>query len=262
MFQWIKKSLLAVIFIILIILLIVSNLFLILTLSLSYDNVRESAIPYLKELLYQKFSEDQVLNLYDSSKRVCENDIQVDFNVRASLFNGKYEFPRLSLNCQELAITNNQTFDDLLIEKALFIHYYSQEKIDCSFFSCLKTFSSNPLIFLSESGKNFFFGKFLWIAGFIIFLVLLTFFLFENKNNYLAYLGILLILSSLSTFILMKLNLFIENSDIIILKIISILLSQSKSIFALFISIGAVFLIIGIVLEIIKKKEEKEVNNK
>ncbi|MEK6879385.1 MAG: hypothetical protein AABY22_07255 [Nanoarchaeota archaeon] len=240
----------SLIFILLVVLLLVGNIFLTISLSLMYGNVRTNLKPYLTDLVEEKFAPNQINKFYDAGIDFCRGGVRDKFVIQTVLFpSDKYASPELSLTCDELSRYTNDTVINAMLEKAIYFNYFGQQDLECSWFSCVQTFTENPLVLLSKQSKDFFVTKFFIFFFLSLVLLVLTFFLFENKKNFFIYLGLLLIIGSLSPLLISKIALFLNSTDAVFLKLFSTFFSQGKKLFVILLALGLVSLGFGIISE-------------
>lgn len=259
MLGWLKRTLLTILFVIILVLLIIGNLFFVLTLSLQYENVKGNLGPYIQEILNEKYSPAQVGKFYDAGESICSAGVSQNFVLQVAPFDSKYNFPKPVLTCDEISELNETTVLNYAIDKSIYTYYYSQEPLNCSFISCTKEIFKNPLFLLSDEAHDFFLNKLLWFYGLAVLILFGCFFLFSEKNDYFVYGGILIMLSAVP---FMKINLFFNSSEIIILNVMSVLLSEARLVFLIMLVIGLILAIGGVVWGLMKKKPKESVEEK
>lgn len=138
---------------------------------------------------------------------------------------------------------------------------YYEEYPRCDFWNCLKETGSAQFL-VSQKAKDYWSSKVKYLVIFSLILVVLIFFILENKFNLPFVLGGSLILAGLpllkiESFVItisrpfLKGLEFIKYSDTSILRsIISIFFTKAGSVFSWFLSFGILFLIVWLVLRV------------
>jgi len=241
--------------IILFLTLLLGNVFLVLSMSLQYDNVRDALVPLAREFVGDKSElvlEDFNLTVemeeaQEAMQEFCKNDTDYVFSE------GGYTF---DLPC-ELVNESPETFFEEGIENIVEQTYYKE--YDCDFWDCFG--EGLPFFLISEKAKDYWKEKFYFAIVASLIFVVLMFFLVVQKQNFPILFGSLLALSSLPLLKLGGLASVIGGDAAADLT--SFFFSSSNGIFwALFI-IGLIILGLGIAWRIlthdsIKKKLSKK----
>ena len=255
---FIRGSLLVFVSILLFIILLLGNTFFVLSSSLKYENVQEELGPILED-----FTEDQLniieedFNLTEEMEEArefmeehCQNESSYVFSE------GGYTFV---IPCDILDEVGDSlsAIVDQGIENIIEQIYY--DDYDCKFWDCFKG-TELPLFLVSEKAKNYWQEKFyLTLIAFFV-LVVLIFFLTENKQNTPIIVGSLLVLSSLPLLKLEKIVGSITGDSY--LAFVGIFFSKIGSVFWIVFIAGLIILGAGIALRFlpgifIKKKFSK-----
>lgn len=228
----IRGGLVVIVSVLLLLTFIVINVFLTLTWSLEYDVVKSEITPIIKELVLSEMNLDEeinrdveIMNLY------CENNSEYVFSYEEEVF----VIP-CNIVSQGSDVIFNYGIDSLVSEV-----YY--QDYDCKFLDCLKEDFTSPFFLVSEKSKNYWKNKFYLGLIFSIFLVIVLFFLVEQKQNSLILPGSMMIIASLP---FMKLNWLLSFfSDNAFLQFFTFMFSQSYNVFLIFLIIGIIILIAG-----------------
>ncbi|MDO8623694.1 MAG: hypothetical protein Q7R52_05605 [archaeon] len=246
--NFIKKSLLVILCIILLISFIAMNAFFVLSSSLEYKNIQSAVKPLLKEVIYGVDS-TETEKTFEKMKLYC-NQNNTDYVISE-------EGRVISIPCQEILTGTPDTIVNLQIDKFIQSNYY--KKYECNFWQCFKS-EKTPFFLVSETSKNYFLGKFYLALIISLILIALIFFLVEFKRNALTITGILLIISSLPFAKLSTFAYLFTNKDII--NILSMIFAQAYEIFMIALVLGIVLTGIGIGLTIWDSRKTSSKNKK
>ncbi len=184
---FIRRGLFVIVSLALLFALIAGSFFWTLSQSLNY----EVLAPQLKEVA--KDVTNNQMNL--------KNDISIKYSQMSShcMNNSEYRFYNDNLkhefvfSCSLVLNGTDAVFDNAIDELVKDIYF---REYDCDFWDCaLKT--GSPFFLISQKAKNYWNEKFMIALAISILLVVLLFFLINNKMNLPIYLGSVLILSSL-----------------------------------------------------------------
>lgn len=232
--------------------LILLNLFLVLTLSLSYTNVQ----PHLKSVINDSLDKlninSNIEKGYFAMTVYCQNNSEYVFKDEQT--NLVFVIP-----CSTV-IEGKEKVIDFAVDSILDQSYY--KNYQCSFFSCFQ--QKDPSFLISKFAQDYWRTKFYSVLIFSFILLIILFLFIDKKLNIFTTTGILVILSSIpfiktnliSSFLNSFFLLFIgndSNNPIInsLMKIIfSIFLSKSSFVFKIIFSIGLFLLITGIILKL------------
>jgi hypothetical protein len=215
-----------------------SILFLILSTSLTYDNVQNQSVSIIHNVLENSFNITSVVaKNYPFMQMYCQNHDSYIFSAENYTFNIPCS---VSLKGQEAIIEEG-------IKEVIHQVYYKD--YGCRFFDCFKK-TEVPVFLISETSKNSFSNLFLISLGVSLLLSALAFFLIEKKTSLPILAGSVLIIAALP---LMKVgNLVNLLSDKIYFQFIKIFFSESRAISIIFLIIGGVLLIAGLIFKICK----------
>lgn len=240
--NFIKKSFLVILCIVLLISFIAMNALFVISSSLEYNYIQSSVKPILKDVIFKDMDKAEFEKNFEAMKLYCQQN-----NTEYVLFQDNNV---ITIQCSDILNGTSESIVDLQIDKFIQDNYY--KKYECSFIQCFK--SEKPLFFvLSESTYNYFNSKFYISILISLILIALIFFLVEFKRNVLTLIGILLILSSLP---FAKFNLFTGLiTDTNILNILTLVFAKAYTIFLISFVLGILFLGAGIGLKIWGNKE-------
>ncbi len=216
---------------------LLANLFLVLTLSLNYENVREESTTLVKDFLKEIDITNALKQAYPLISFYCQNYSEYVFN---------YQGYTLDIPCSIVSQGENAIIEEGVRDLVKSVYY---AKYECNFLDCPNK-SQLPLFLISEKAHDFWENKFYLslIISFVLFI--LVFLLVEKKTNALILSGSLLIVSAVP-FIKLDylLSLF---SDKIIFKFLGVFFSQAYYVSIKTLVIGIGLLVLGIVLDIFK----------
>ncbi|MBR9702365.1 hypothetical protein GOV13_05590 [Candidatus Pacearchaeota archaeon] len=219
------------------------NIFLTMDMSLDYDNVKPELTAVIKEVAAGQIDLDsEVDSRIDEMNSYCEN------NTNVSEFVFSEQDQTFVVSCETIAQGSeavlNQSIDGMVEEG-----YYKE--YDCDFIDCIRELDlSQPFVLVSAKAKDYWKGKFYFSLIVSLILIVLVFFLVEQKFNLPIVVGIVMVLSSLP---FMKINWLLSFfADQMYLQIFSIFLSKSYTVFLIMFSLGLFILILGVVLRFFK----------
>ncbi len=219
--------------------LLIGNLFLTISWSLEYENVKPEINSIIKE------NTESILNeKYSSMVEHCQDKTEFVFIEQEHVF----EIP-----CDIVSKGAESVIDygiNDIVETAYYTNY------SCTFFDCFSEEKITQLFLVSEQFKNYLEGKlyFLLVTGIILILAMFVF--IEKKTNLPFVIGIIFIISSLP---FIKLNWIISYIFSLIpsflnptgsLKFLPLFFSESYTAFLISFIIGVILIITGILLKI------------
>ena len=213
------------------------NLFGILSLSLTYENVQNQSVPIVQTALQDSNMTNKIQEVYPLIQAVCQTSPNYIFVV------ANYS---ITIPCT-VALQGS----DAIIKEGIknVIHQIYYTNYDCDFLNCIKS-SQLPVFLLSEKAYNFWIEKFRISLAVSFVLLVLLLFLLEKKANMPILSGILLAISS-SIFI--KLDLIFNSlSNKMVSQILKVFFSQSFYFSLKVLIVGIVFIGIGILLKMFK----------
>jgi hypothetical protein len=216
------------------------NIFLTLNLSLDYEYVKPELVSVIKDVVEKEINlmggTEEILGLMELS---CQNNSIFTFNDSVSGY--VFEIPCETVAEGSEAVINYQIND--FVEKV----YY--EDYNCNFINCLKEleYPSNSLFFVSEKAKDYWKNKFYLTLIISIVLIVLIFFLIEQKPNLPIVVGSMLAISALP---FMKLNwIFSFVSGITFLQFFTVFFTKAYTVFLISLISSLIILGIGIGLK-------------
>jgi hypothetical protein len=251
-----RGGLLVIVSILLFLTLLLGNIFLILSMSLQYDNVRDALVPLIREfvedqsdLIVEDFNlTDEMEEAQEVMQDYCKNNTDYIFSE------GGYTFV---VPCELANETPETLFEegiDTIVEQTYYKEY------DCGFWDCFGQ-EELPFFLISEKARDYWKEKFYFAIVASLILVVLIFFLVAQKQNFPILFGGLLAVSSLPLLKLDSLTSVIGGDATA--DFTSFFFSSSSGIFWTLFIIGLVILGLGIAWRIlthdsIKKKLSKK----
>ena len=212
--------------------LFVAGLFLTISLSLDYDNVREELIPVLKD------SSKSPVKISDTISK--DYTVMEEYCGSYSNYVVNYEGERVVIPCSVISQGKEAVIDygiDQFVQEVYFGNY------DCSFVGCFAEYEI-PFFVVSKKMQGDFltnFGLFLIV---IAILSILGFLASEKKSNFFILLSMLLVLSALP---FLKFDWFINLAGGSLQGLLSVFFNKSFLVFKSVAILGAVLLFIGLV---------------
>lgn len=253
---FLRGGLLVIVSILLFLTLLLGNIFLVLSISLQYDNVRDALLPLVQEFVEDKSNlivedfnlTEEMEEAQEIMRDYCNNNTDYVFSE------GGYTFV---VPCELVNETPETLFEegiDDIIEQTYYKEY------DCSFWDCFGE-EGLPFFLISEKAKDYWKEKFYFALVASLILVVLMFFIVGQKQNFPILFGSLLAISSLPLLKLGSLASVIGGDAAA--DFTSFFFSSSGGIFWTLFIIGLVILGIGIAwkiltLDSIKKKLSKQ----
>tara|TARA_Y100000034_G_scaffold41320_2_gene50841 strand:+ start:2497 stop:3291 length:795 start_codon:yes stop_codon:yes gene_type:complete len=244
-----KGGLLFIVSIVLLFSFLAGNIFLTLNMSLDYKILQSEFTPVIKDVAEKEFSISSVIvdEQFFLMELYCQNNSEYVFSESGYVF----EIP-----C-DVVIKGSDAVIEEGINGLLEDIYYKD--YECNFWNCLDK-SEVPYFLVSEKAKEYWKSKFYLSLLVSVVLVILIFFLVEQKYNLFTLTGSLLIISSLPLIKLERLSSFINYryvSDFLI-----VFFSKSYNVFLISFILGIIILGVGIGLRFympnsIKKKFSK-----
>lgn len=236
----IKGILLVIVCVLLFISLLIGNIFLTLTLSLDYDNIRVELGSVMKNVVIDNGNLKEIIekNL-PLMESFCQNNSEFVFENNNSF----YDFV---IPCSVVAQGSEAIIDyssKSLVEKI----YY--EDYSCDFWDCLEK-TSSPFFLISEKAKNYWSNKFYFSLLVSLVLVALMFFLVEKKSSLFIITGSLLMISSLPFMKLKWVLSFFSGKSF--LEFLTIFFTKSYAVFLTSLVLGILVIGIGLLLKLFK----------
>ena len=257
MFGWIRRGALYLIALVLIFILISANLFLTLGISLSYDNVKVNSVAVTEKMFEKELASGQVDAFYDQLVRECDESQLVSITKQGALIQIDDELNSPEVNCADLKASGKEGFISLIVGSFIEQNYYKE--YDCTFWECFNQEGlKKPFFIISEMAHKYFMKLFYFALLISVVLLVIAFLLMSHRTNILPYAGILIIISALP-FWKLDFMLSLSSIPIDIVQIISILFTDSFSVFLVDVIVGVLFIVFGVVLKIyfmIERHEE------
>lgn len=217
------------------------NVFLTLSMSLDYDVIQPELSSSIKGVIGSQMNlTEQVDNRLEAMEIYCVN------NSESFVFSeGDYTF---DVPC-EVVPQGSGVIEDYLINDIIEKSYY--QEYECSFIDCIRNFDlKQPFFLVSAKAYDYWKNKFYFSLIVSIILVVLVFFLVEQKFNFPIVVGTLMILSSLP---FMKINSLISLfTNEFYAQFFNIFLSKSYTVFLIMFILGIFILAIGLTLRFFK----------
>jgi hypothetical protein len=250
---FIRGALLVIISTIFFIALLLSNLFLTVSLSLEHETLYPEVQGLAKQTLQEYDIIPEINSNFERIEIYCLDKEYFSYN------SGEYSF---KIPCEVIKQGQEATID-YGIGKFINETYYSN--YDCEILDCIKE-SDKPFVLISEKTKDFFKQKFKLFLIISIALSILFFLLSEKKHSGLITLGILIGISAIPfKGVNWISSLFVDS---IVFEFIGLFFTRAHNVFLIMIIIGTVFFLAGLSWGTMKygfkvsrwfKKKEKEV---
>jgi len=211
------------------------------SLSLDYNNVKSELSSVIREITQNEigFSMNIIEEQYPEMESYCQNNTEFIFDDG---FSGQI----FIIPC-EVVLKGPEEILEYSINDIIEKVYYKD--YECTLVDCLKDIDTSFFL-VSEKARNYWKNKFYFILMLSLFLVVLVFFLIENKFNLFVSVGLLLTISSLP---FMKLNWVLSFvSDKFFLWFFKILFSKSHTTFLIVFSAGLFIFVFGLLLNFFK----------
>jgi hypothetical protein len=233
------------------------NLFGILSLSMTYDNVQNQSVSLVQTTIQNLNLTDKIQQAYPMMQAVCQANPNYVFAIT------NYS---LNLSCNVVM----QGTDAIITEGTKeVIHQIYYANYDCDFLNCIKS-TQLPLFLLSEKAYNFWIDKFRISLAVSFVLLVLLLFLVKKKENMPLLSGILLSVSSLP---FIKLDVLLNTfSNKMVSQFLKVFFSQAFYFSLRALIVGLVLIGLGIVFRLfdigffisnliskIKKTDDKKV---
>ena len=250
----IRSTLLFIVGLLLLGTLILGNLALTVSMSLSYDNFASEFKQIGKDVMDNEFGlTSQIRMEYPLMVVGCNNSSVYSFND--SKLNYSFEIP-----C-EVVLNGTESILDYSISESSKEFYY--KKYDCGIWECFKE-KGEPFVLVSEKARDYWTGKFYLLLFISILLVGAMVFLKENKIGAFFSVGIVVVLSSLP---FIKLNIFMgaifnflfsslmKNSVVAglspsaLIGVFSVFFAKSQKVFLIMFIIGLILIVVGLLIK-------------
>ena len=252
------KGLLIIVSVLLFIVLLLGNVFFVLSLSLNYENVQKELGPILKDFTGNELNiieEDfNMAGEMEKAKKFMEEHCQ---NESSYVFaEGGYTFV---IPCEILDEVEESpsALIDQGIENIVEQIYY--DDYDCEFWNCLEE-TGLPLFLVSEKAKNYWQEKFYFALMAFAVMIVLIFFLVERKQNTLIVVGSILALSSLPLFGLEKIIVSIVGTSYF--AFVGVFFNKINTVFWIVFLSGLIILGAGIALRFLNNDFIKKIFSK
>ncbi len=264
---------LLIVSVVLFIIFFLSGIFLVLSLSLKYDNVEREFTSIAKNLTQNKFNPiTEDFNLTKEINKIKTPMSEYCKNNSEYLFTSKdYNF---TLQCSSLEKIdeNPEILFDEGISKIIHSTYYANYS-DCNFWNCLskKNVSvlkkempimknNGMLVLISDKARIYWQEKFYYSLIVLLILILIVFLLVEQKQNALIIIGIL---TALSSFALSKIEKIMESFAGNYNVFLNLFFGKTGMVFKTMLILGIILILVGIVLKFaywdyLKKKLSKK----
>lgn len=204
--------------------------------SLKYENVKETLVPAVRELIGQSDGLTEGLESMSSAmKTYCENNQEYTF---------QYGETTMTIPCTIIE-QGTTAIVDYGIGKMIEQIYYKQ--YDCDFIDCFKQ-GELPIFVISQKSRDFWTSKFYLVLLAFVLLTLLMFFIIQKKSGLPIMLGSFFVIVSLIIWKIGSLIMNLMNAQI--KSLIEIFFSSSYSIFIKMLIIGIVLIVAGIILKV------------
>ena len=251
---FIRGGLLVIISILILITIIVGNMFLMVSMSLEYNNVNSQLKDVIQDINVSGESVTSIIDLSlpimqaSCSENAC-NISNESLTQNCSMMDSypiNYFNYSLNISCESIMNGSEFVYNES-IDKLSLVMYESD--YNCSgVISCFKESKGMPFFLLSKHTKDSQQSKFYWCLLVLVILTAILFLLTETKTNTPIILGSLLIIGSVPFIKMYEIVSWIFRWDFI--EFLRIFFSKSLSVFWLSFTIGVVLLVLGILLKI------------
>lgn len=237
---FIRGGLLVIASVLLFVILLAGSLMWTISLSLNYDNVKTGISEMVNSIAEDAGVklEEELTNKLPFIEEYCTGNQEYVFD---------YEGYTLNIPCDAVSQGAEGVISSAL--NNLVEDFYYKE-YDCGFWDCFGK-EELPLFLVSAKARDYWQGKFYWTLTASLVLIGAMFLFVHKKTNLPILAGSLIIVSSLP---LLKLGDILArfSSDSNVLRVLTLFLSESNSVFWTMIVIGAVLLVVGIFLKLFK----------
>jgi hypothetical protein len=250
---FIRGGLLLVVSVLFFIILLLGNIFLVLSFSLKYENVQKELSSVIGNLTEDKFNITEGFNLTEEMDEAVEFMKEHCRNETSYVFaEGGYTFV-IPCELLEEVEQNPQAIVEQGVENIIEQVYY--DDYDCGFWDCFKK-TGLPLFLVSEKAKNYWQDKFYLTLIAVAIIIVLIFFLVEHKQNVPIVVGSVLVLSSLPLLKLEKIISSIAGDSY--LAFIRVFFNETGRVFWLVLVLGLIILAAGIILKFLQRNLTKK----
>jgi hypothetical protein len=238
---FIRGGLLVIVSVVLFFSLLASGIFLSISMSLDYEEIKTELVPVIKEMANEEADLNSVVEeTYPEMTEHCLNNSDYVFTHEDYVF---------ELPCETVSQGTESIIDYGIND---FVEKNYNAEYDCELWDCLGE-EETLFVLVSQKAKDYWKGKF-WIASLIsLVLIALVFFLVETKSNFFIVSGGLIALSSVvlkfSSSLIVKFvilpALFAMSSGISSMDF-SFLIEKSHTVFLIYIVLGIFLIALGI----------------
>ena len=231
-----RKGGLSIVCILILLVILLGNAMFTLGLSLSYDNIQNELVPVVKDVAIDNLDIEKELEAdFDSVMQIyCQNNEEFVFSQEG------YSFV---IPCSIVAQGS-----DAVVEYGIdsFVKEIYYKDYDCDFWSCMSE-SQYPTFLVSEKARDYWMGKFALSFFILLALLVLMYFLVEDKTNSFVIGGSLLVVGALP-FLALN-NILAPFFEKIYLDMFAAFFSSAHSVFIISLVIGLILLGLGIVFK-------------
>lgn len=228
-----RGGLLVVVSVLLFILFLVGNVLWTLDKSLEYEVIKPEIVAVVGDASAKIVGADVIENSYSLMLVYCE------FNSEYILEYG--DEMALVIPCDVISQGLNNVINYSVEEFVDEVYY---KEYDCEFVDCVKTMElEKASVLVSKKAQDYWHGKFYLVLMASLVLIVVMFFLVEQKTNLFILVGALLAVSALP---FMKINAFLNLISFEFIEFIGVFFSQADSVFLISFSVGVVAIAVGI----------------
>lgn len=235
----IRGGLIVIVSVLLFLSFIIATSFLVVSISLSYENVQGELTPVISDFLSEQMNLEEVSSEKMALMQLyCVNETEFVFSEAGETFR---------IPCSLISENSSEIIEEMVSQKVDEIYY---NEYDCGFFDCFNENMIAPYFLISEHTRNYFENKFYLFATFCLILSAVIFFLVEKKSNSFFITGGLLTLSS---FTFLKLDYIAEIfADKVMVSFFGFLFDASYSVALKGILLGILLMVFGLILKFFK----------
>lgn len=226
-------------------LVIIGNLLMSLNLSYNKESISENAFPIFEEII-------------DIPKEEADNFILASCEFEDEL----YLEGIVKIECRDIEEHPSKPFKSFFL---LSIKEIYHKDYDCRIIDCYTQQENIPLIFLSQKTNNNLKIFFILVLGITLLILLAHYFLFEKKEKFLIFTGIIFIVFSFISLLIEKISKYFLERQLggpQFADSVDILLGKSFLVFLIWLFLGILFILTpAIFAKIREEKNEKEPSN-
>jgi len=235
---FVRGSLSVIVGVLIFISLMLSGIFLNLSLSLQYENVRDGITPIVSNFTDESDSVGRISEKAISVAQIyCNITNQSNFMIQEGNYN-------INISCESVAEGKDSVIDEVVGEILYDVYY---EEYNCTFLECFEE-TEAPFFLISEKSQEYWQGKFRYALILSLVLLVPFFFLMQKRKNFPLVVGSLIIIASLPLLGFGKIISALP--DNILTNMGAIFFTQSHFVFLRMIIFGGIFIVVGVLIKL------------